>query len=59
MKIQFEGAAKTVTGSQTVITHHGYSAMVDCGLYQGPKPLQLLNLEQPPYLKVIKSILLA
>src|SRR3989344_1774934 len=58
MKIRFEGAAQTVTGSQTVVTHNGESILIDCGLYQGPKPLRLLNWEQPAYLNDIKAIVL-
>ncbi|MEK6627667.1 MAG: MBL fold metallo-hydrolase [Bdellovibrionota bacterium] len=58
MKIRFEGAAQTVTGSQTVVSHRGYTSLVDCGLYQAPKPLRLLNLEKPTYFSDINSIVL-
>jgi metallo-beta-lactamase family protein len=58
MKIKFEGAAQTVTGSQTVVSHNRSSTLVDCGLYQGPKPLRLLNWEKPPYFGDIQSIIL-
>lgn len=58
MKIEFEGAAQTVTGSQTVVSHRGYTSLVDCGLYQAPKPLRLLNWEKPTYFSDINSIVL-
>lgn len=58
MKIKFEGAAQTVTGSQTVVRHRGYTSLVDCGLYQAPKPLRLLNWEKPAYFGDINSIVL-
>jgi metallo-beta-lactamase family protein len=43
MKLQFLGAAQTVTGSRTLLTHRDYRTMVDCGLFQGPKARRLLN----------------
>ena len=35
MNIEFYGAAQTVTGSQHLLTIHGYKILLDCGLYQG------------------------
>jgi metallo-beta-lactamase family protein len=35
MKLQFWGAAQTVTGSQHVLTFNGKRILLDCGLYQG------------------------
>jgi metallo-beta-lactamase family protein len=35
MKIAFHGAARTVTGSQHLLTIDGRHVLLDCGLYQG------------------------
>ena len=35
MKIQFLGAARTVTGSMHLLTVNGYRVLLECGLYQG------------------------
>lgn len=44
MKIQFLGAAGTVTGSKYLLeTSRGRRVLVDCGLFQGWKPLRLRN----------------
>ncbi len=41
--ITFLGAASTVTGSKYWIRHGQQSLLVDCGLFQGYKPLRLRN----------------
>jgi metallo-beta-lactamase family protein len=35
MEIEFFGAARTVTGSQHMLSVNGYKILLDCGLYQG------------------------
>lgn len=37
MKVQFWGAAQTVTGSMHLVHHHGKQILLDCGLYQGKR----------------------
>lgn len=43
MRLSFLGAAGTVTGSKTLVTHQGQQLLVDCGLFQGYKNLRVLN----------------
>ncbi len=43
MQLQFLGATDTVTGSKYLVTHGGQRLLVDCGLFQGYKPLRLRN----------------
>ena len=43
MRIQFLGAAGTVTGSKYLLRHGDRSVLVDCGLFQGFKQLRLRN----------------
>ena len=45
IKIQFLGAAGTVTGSKYIISAAGKNILIDCGLFQGLKELRLLNWE--------------
>lgn len=45
MKIQFLGAAGTVTGSKTLIESNGIRILVDCGLFQGGKETRQRNWE--------------
>ncbi|MDO8777216.1 MAG: MBL fold metallo-hydrolase [Burkholderiaceae bacterium] len=49
MNLAFLGAAGTVTGSRTLVTHQGKQLLVDCGLFQGYKNLRLMNWEPFPF----------
>ncbi|MCE9521739.1 MAG: MBL fold metallo-hydrolase [Alphaproteobacteria bacterium] len=49
MHLQFLGAAGTVTGSKYLVRAGGNQLLVDCGLFQGFKPLRLRNWADPPF----------
>ncbi len=49
MNLAFLGAASTVTGSKTLVTHEGQQLLVDCGLFQGYKNLRLMNWDPFPF----------
>ncbi|HXA98182.1 MAG TPA: MBL fold metallo-hydrolase [Candidatus Dormibacteraeota bacterium] len=46
--LTFYGAAGTVTGSKHLLEHDGGRVLLDCGLFQGLKPLRLRNWAPPP-----------
>ena len=48
MRLGFYGAAGTVTGSKFLIETDESRLMVDCGMFQGLKPLRLLNRQPLP-----------
>lgn len=48
VKIEFFGAAKTVTGSHYVITGDNFKFAIDCGMFQGPD-VENLNLKEFQY----------
>ena len=45
MKVKFIGGAGTVTGSKTIVESKGVRILIDCGQFQGLKPLRELNWE--------------
>ncbi|MCX6118294.1 MAG: MBL fold metallo-hydrolase [Proteobacteria bacterium] len=45
VQLKFLGAAGGVTGSRTLVTFEGYSFLIDCGLFQGPKDVRAKNRE--------------
>ena len=49
MKVQFCGAAKTVTGSCFYLETGKYKVLVDCGMFQGDQELEKLNKEPFPF----------
>jgi metallo-beta-lactamase family protein len=49
VRLDFLGAAGTVTGSKTLVTHEGTRLLVDCGLFQGYKNLRVMNWEPFPF----------
>lgn len=49
MNITFYGAAKTVTGSCTMIEAAGKKFLVDCGMFQGKMTDQMLNYDDFPF----------
>jgi metallo-beta-lactamase family protein len=46
MRLTFLGAAGTVTGSKYLLESPGQRWLIDCGLFQGLKPLRLRNWER-------------
>ncbi len=48
IRIRFLGAAGTVTGSKYLIEAAGHRILVDCGLFQGVKPLRRRNWDAFP-----------
>ena len=49
MKITFLGAAKMVTGSNFLVEAAGKKFLVDCGMYQGSKELEIENYQPFAY----------
>ena len=49
MKVQFWGAAQTVTGSMHLIHHDGRQILLDCGLYQGKRKIAFEKNRKLPF----------
>ncbi len=49
MRVEFHGAAKTVTGSCTLLEAGGTRILVDCGQFQGDDALERRNRERFPF----------
>ncbi len=49
LKLTFEGAAGTVTGSRHLLSVGKRNVLVDAGMYQGLKELRLLNWRRPDF----------
>ncbi len=49
MKISFHGAAAEVTGSQHLIEMNGFTFLLDCGLFQGPREETYRKNRHPSY----------
>ncbi len=59
MKIEFLGAAKTVTGSSFIISDTDFTIMVDCGMFQGTAQIRERNYFHQNYVpKKIDALLL-
>jgi metallo-beta-lactamase family protein len=48
-RLSFLGAAGCVTGSKFLVETDHARVLVDCGLFQGEKPLRLRNWQPPPF----------
>lgn len=49
MNVQVLGAAGTVTGSKYLLSTNSRKVLIDCGLFQGYKPLRLRNWDNLPF----------
>jgi metallo-beta-lactamase family protein len=58
-RITFHGAARTVTGSKFLLEAGKARVLIDCGLFQGLKPLRLKNWEPTPFdIKSLNAVVL-
>ncbi len=48
IRIKFLGGARTVTGSKYLLEIDDFRLLIDCGLFQGLKPLRLRNWDDFP-----------
>jgi metallo-beta-lactamase family protein len=49
MRLAFLGAAQTVTGSEYLLENGASKVLVDCGMFQGEKPIRRRNWADPPF----------
>src|SRR6187402_3006939 len=49
MRLSFYGGAGTVTGSRFLLEQGRSRILIDCGMFQGLKPLRLLNWNDTPF----------
>ena len=49
VRITFHGGVGTVTGSRHLLEAAGHRILIDCGMFQGLKPLRLLNWQPPAF----------
>lgn len=49
VRLSFHGAAEMVTGSKYLLEAGGRQVLFDCGMFQGAKPLRLLNWDKPRF----------
>ena len=60
MKIQFLGAARTVTGSAHFLEVNGKQILLDCGLFQGPRAeAATRNLTMPECITCLDAVILS
>lgn len=59
LKIQFLGAAGTVTGSKLLFDYDQRKYLFDCGMFQGPKDLRIRNWETITELQTVKAVILS
>src|SRR3990172_12015114 len=49
IRLEFHGAAQTVTGSKYLVRSGQDTLLIDCGMFQGLKELRLRNWEHPDF----------
>ena len=60
MKVNFFGAAGTVTGSMHLVEAAGKRILLDCGLFQGPRAeARMRNMVLPDAIKSIDAVILS
>ena len=60
MKLEFSGAARTVTGSKHLLTVNGKNILMDCGLFQGRRRQSIIaNTKFPFDIQAIDAVVLS